>query len=113
VLGLLLNAAATVRHNATTLGAALAYQTLLADIGQICSGGTSRQAPVLPHKPFDAEDACPICMGLGAAFALAAAEHSYVQPSLLALPAFRLPSVVAPEPPRSAYPPARGPPSLA
>ena len=118
LLGVLLHAGALVRHNATMLGATLQHEALLADLGQIChSAGTTSSVPAaeLPTipQPTDAQNGCPICSGLGMAFALAAPELAAILLPPPAAPVFHADPIDVPEFPYAVHPPARGPPALA
>ena len=61
VLGMLLHAAALIRHHDVMLGATLQHQALLTDLAQICHGGTgvadvpSGDLPTVP-APTDAQN---------------------------------------------------------
>lgn len=117
LLGVLLHAGALVCHHATMLGATLQHQALLADLAQICHGaGTtaSEPAPDLPAipKPTDAQNGCPLCSGLGFAFALAAPVlAAIVLPA--AAPVFQVRVAAVPSVRPAVHPPVRGPPALA
>jgi hypothetical protein len=117
-LGVLLQAGVLVRHRLVVAEAGTQYLAVLADLGSICraSAGAGRAPPSdrLPvPTPSDPQGACPVCLGLVAAFALAGPEPEplKVQAGSMALQeggeAFR------PALPRATHPPARGPPELA
>ena len=84
LIGVLLNAALVVRHNARMLETRLAPQSLEAALTVICHGGSeapSDTAGVLPGSPARAPGGmgeCPICMGSCPAVAMLA------QPLLIA-----------------------------
>jgi hypothetical protein len=117
ILGVLLHAGALVRHNARMLDAALDYTTLASGLAQFCHGGASAspvpsELPFLP-KPSDAQNACPICSGLGFAFALAGPEPDLLRSALQMAAPFLDVAVCFPVARRVLCPPARGPPLLA
>jgi hypothetical protein len=117
MLGVLLHAAALVRHNAIMLGAHLQEQALLADLQVICHSGSGAgiadpgSQPDSP-APSNSQASCPICSGLVSAVALATPELAlaretfghppYIPPAVAAIVA-QSPALV---------PPARGPPSI-
>ena len=115
-LSVLLQTGALVRHRLAMAEAGAQYQAILADLGSIChaGAGTRRVAPSdLPPIPVpaDTQGACPVCLGLVAAFALVgpAPEPLKVQAGPTA-PQVRA-DIAAPALPRTAHPPARGPPA--
>lgn len=119
LLGVLLHAGALVRHSTTMLGALLQHQALVTDLAQIChSAGTTTtvadaELPIVP-KPTDAQYGCPLCSGMGAAFALVAPTLAAIMlPPPAAPPALHADATSIPESPRAVHPPARGPPALA
>jgi Protein of unknown function (DUF2946) len=118
LVGVLLHAGAVVRHNAGMLGALFQHQALLADLAQICHGvgsGDAQSTADLPFIPMpsDAQKGCPICSGLVSPFGLTPPAPAWLPPP--AHQAAHQPIAVAalPVQPRTAHPPARGPPSLA
>jgi hypothetical protein len=117
VLGVLLHAAALVRHNAVMLEAHALRAALIADLMVICHpSGASRTDPAgLPDVPLptDAQNGCPVCSGLAFALALPAPD---LTPRFVAFDPPRLrPAIVATHHPlpRAVLPPSRGPPALA
>jgi hypothetical protein len=77
IIGVLLHAAALVRHHASMVAMPAAERALLADLGgAICNaaGGASvkdgAEVPDAPSHPGGAD--CPICMGLASAYLPAA-----------------------------------------
>lgn len=116
LIGVLLHAGALVRHNAVMTGAALQYGTLLADLAQLCHGGTtdttSADLPYVP-RPSDAQNGCPLCSGLAPVVALAAPELAVIVRQHASAAVFYPDTRTAPERSRAVHPPARGPPALA
>ncbi len=118
LLGVLLHAGALVRHNTTMLGAHLQHRSLIADLGQLCQGGGTASSipaadqPAIP-QPTDAQNGCPLCSGLGTAFALLAPELAAILLPAPAAPIFHAVPIDIPELPHAAHPPARGPPARA
>ena len=117
VLGVLLHAAALVRHNAVMLDAHLLRGSLIADLMVIChpSGTSSVDPASLPDVPVptDAQNGCPVCSGLALAVALPTPD---LTPHFVAFDPPRLSPVIvaAHHPlPRALLPPSRGPPTLA
>ena len=117
LLGLLMHAHASVRHNGVMLDAHLQRASLIADLVLIChGGGTGTVDPAsLPDvpRPTDAQNDCPICSGL--AHALALPPPAFV-PTYLVFQAKQplpLPVIRGVELARAFIPPARGPPSIA
>ena len=119
VIGVVLHAAAIVRHNAAMAAASLQYQELVAALSQICHGsgvgsGTldASEVPYVP-RPTDAQNGCPICSGLASAFPLdapPAATALVLSPEELVYPArSNRPQGVS----YAVCPPARGPPQVA
>jgi hypothetical protein len=97
MLGVLLHAAALVRHYGVMLAAHLQYQALVSDLSSICQGvatDVGNASADLPHvpKPSDAQNGCPICSGQTPASAVVAAAPIRFHQS---------------------WPPARGPPPSA
>ena len=118
LLGVLLHAGATVRHNATMTGASFQYQELLSGLVQICHGSTTGDvlaAAELPYvpKPTDAQNGCPICSGLSPAVALAAPEPAgaFIPPPVAI--ALHVDTHCVPNSGHAVCPPARGPPAVA
>lgn len=119
VFAVLLHAGAVVRHHTVMLDAQARHQALLADLAVIChsNGSTERLAgselPAVP-QPTDAQNGCPLCAGLTAAFAIAAyvaaasapVSYAYVEP-------FRLVQFAASDLTTTRHPPSRGPPATA
>jgi hypothetical protein len=117
VLGVLLHAAAFVRHNTVMLDAHALRASLIADLMVLChpSGTNSVDRAAVPDVPVpaDAQNGCPICSGLAFAFALPTPN---LTPQFVAFDPVPLPPVIAlaPRPlPRAILPPSRGPPTLA
>ncbi|MEO8652252.1 MAG: DUF2946 family protein [Hyphomicrobiaceae bacterium] len=117
VLGVLLHAAAIVRHNTVMLEAHVLRASLVADLMVSCHpNGTNSVDPAnLPDVPVpaDAKNGCPICSGLAFALALPTPD---LTPHFVAFdpPRLRPVIVVAHHAlPRAILPPSRGPPSLA
>ncbi len=117
VLGVLLHAAAFVRHNAVMLEAHGLRASLIADLLVICHpNGTDSSDPAnLPDVPVpsDSNNGCPVCSGLVFALALPPPD---LTPHFIAFdpPRARPVIVAAHRPlPRAVLPPSRGPPSLA
>jgi hypothetical protein len=117
VLGVLLHAAALVRHNAVMLEAHSLRASLITDLMVIChpSGTNSVDAAQLPDVPLptDAQNGCPVCSGLAFALALPTPD---LTPHFVAFdpPRLRPVIVAAHRPlPRAVLPPTRGPPTLA
>jgi hypothetical protein len=117
VLGVLLHAAALVRHNTVMLEAHGLRASLIADLMVIChpSGTNSFDSASLPDVPVptDAQNGCPVCSGL--AFALALPTPSLTPHFVTFDPPRLRPVIVAAHrpPPRANLPPLRGPPTLA
>lgn len=116
VLGVLLHAAALVRHNAVMLDAHGLRASLIADLAAIChpSGSNSIDPASLPDVPVptDAQNGCPVCSGLVFALALPTPD---LTPHFIAFdPPRPDPAIVAVRQPlpRAVLPPSRGPPSL-
>lgn len=78
LLGVLLHVGALVRHSSVMLDALLRHGALIADLRQLCHGGSAHTADVgtLPSvpRPSDAQNGCPICSGLASAFAIASPD---------------------------------------
>jgi hypothetical protein len=79
ILGVLLHAAAVVRHHAVTSGPPSAEQALLADVANAICHGTLGAAELqradLPDVPVQHRNAdCPICLGMAVAFLPAAPQ---------------------------------------
>lgn len=117
VLGVLLHAAALVRHNAVMLEAHSLRAALVADLMVLChpSGSNSVDPANLPDVPLptDAQNGCPVCSGLAFALALPTPD---LTPYFVAFDPPRLrPVIVATHRPlpRAVLPPSRGPPTLA
>lgn len=117
MLGVLLHAAALVRHNAVMLDAHLLRGSLIADLMVIChpSGTNSIDPAHLPDVPVptDAQNGCPVCSGLAFVAALPTPD---LTPHFVAFDPPRLrPVIVAAHRalPRAVLPPSRGPPTLA
>jgi hypothetical protein len=117
VLGVLLHAAALVRHNGVMLDAHLLRGSLIADLHVLCnpSGTGSVDASGLVDVPIptDAQNGCPVCSGLAFALALPTPD---LTPYFIAfdLPRLRAVLVAAKRPPpRAVLPPSRGPPTPA
>lgn len=117
VLGVLLHAAALVRHNAVMLDAHLLRGSLIADLHVLCNPRST--ASVDPASladvpvPTDAQNGCPICSGLAFALALPTPD---LTPHFIAFDPPRLrPVIVAVQRPlpRALLPQSRGPPTLA
>jgi hypothetical protein len=118
VLGVLVHAAAVVRHSTGLAGATLQFLTLRADLAQLCHGGARPNAPAgseLPYvpQPADGQGACQLCCGLGSAVALLVPERASVFVATAAAVVVRPASYCAPRSTHAACPPARGPPALA
>lgn len=117
VLGVLLHAGALVHHSAGMLGATLAHHALVSDLVQICHPGGATQAvprsdlPYIP-KPSDAQS-CPLCSGLGHAFALPAPQPAAIVLPQAAASVFDRSPLPVLQPTHAVCPPARGPPALA
>ena len=116
VLGVLLHAAALVRHNVVMLDAHLLRGSLMVDLMLIChpSGTNNVEPGNLPDVPVptDAQNGCPVCSGLAFALALPAPD---LTPHFVAFdpPRLRPVIVAAHHPlPRALLPPSRGPPTL-
>jgi hypothetical protein len=116
VLGVLLHAAAFVRHNAVMLDSYGLRASLIADMMAFChpSGTNSTDPANLPEVPVpsDARNGCPVCSGLVFALALPPPDQT---PHFIAFdPPRPSPVIVAVRqpPPRAVLPPSRGPPSL-
>lgn len=114
---MLLQAGALVRHRLAMAEAGAQYQVMLADLGSICRAvaGTRRAPSDLPPIPVpsDTPGACPVCLGLVAAFALAGPEPEPLEVQAgSAAPGVHA-HVAAPALPRAAHPPVRGPPAQA
>ena len=117
LLGVLLHAHAIVRHNGVMLDAHLQRATLIADLLVIChpSGAGAIDAASLPDipRPSDAQNNCPICSGLGTAWALPAPNPVPTTIAFHPLEHFPLPVFRGSELLRAFIPPARGPPPTA
>jgi len=119
MLGVLLHAAALVRHHGVMLAAHLKYQALISDLSIICHGAATDVGTAsadLPHvpKPSDAQNGCPICSGQAPATAVAAALDlvEVHQPASVAI-GWHEPRNSTPIRLRQSWPPARGPPTSA
>lgn len=117
MLGVLMHAIAVVRHNTVMLSAHLQHASLAADLHILCnpSGSGNIDSASLPDlpRPADAQNDCPICVGL--AFAVMTPTPS-TEPSYLVFdpPMLRPTAEAAPVGHRRILlPPVRGPPSLA
>lgn len=117
VFAVLVHAGALVRHHAVMLSANTQHQALLADLGMIChgGGGTERLAaadlPVIP-QPSDAQNGCPVCAGLTAAFAIPDLALAPVAPVAYArAQSVRFVPVVVSALTVTRHPPSRGPPA--
>jgi len=120
VLGVLLHAAAVVRHHGLMLAASPVLASLEADLLVLCHGG-AQQTPDVPDglppgpgpKPSDAKTACPICAWHVPAFALAPVERPDIPATTVAEIAWphSRPTAMARRHP--VCPPARGPPAFA
>jgi hypothetical protein len=117
LLGVLMHAHASVRHNGVMLDAHLQRASLIADLVVIChpSGSGTVDLASLPEvpRPTDAQNDCPVCSGLASVLALPPPlfVHTYVvfqTARPLPSPAIRRVELV-----RVFIPPARGPPSIA
>jgi hypothetical protein len=118
VLGVLVHAAAIVRHSTGLTSAAFQYLTLRADLGLLChSAATANVAadaglPGIP-PPKDGQDCCQVCCSPGSAVALLAPDSaSLFIPSVEAV-SVGTAQYGAPQPSHAACPPARGPPAFA
>jgi hypothetical protein len=116
-IGTLLHAGALVRHHALMLGILLQHHALVADLGVICHGSAGtvaaleRDIPSIP-RPTDAENGCPLCLGMAPAFTLPVA---YAVCTAVASDhqSWRADAPDgAPSPLRTLPPPSRGPPLI-
>lgn len=119
MFAVLLHAGALVRHHAVMVDAQAQHRALLADLAVIChsNGSTERLAasdlPAVP-QPVDAQNACPLCAGLTAAFAITAYVAAASAPvSYEHAAPFRLVQFVASDLTTTRPPPSRGPPRAA
>jgi hypothetical protein len=117
VLGVLLHAAAVVRHNAVMVDAHGLRAALIVDLMMIChpSGTDSIDPANLPDVPVptDSQNGCPVCSGLVFALGLPPPD---LTPHFIAFdPPRPSPVIVAAHRPlpSAVLPPSRGPPSLA
>ena len=116
LLGVLMHAHASVRHNGVMLDAHLQRASLMAGLAIICHpSGTATVDPAsLPEvpRPTDAQNDCPICSGMTAALSLP--PPVFVPYYLVFQPAqpLPLPVIRRVELARAFIPPARGPPSI-
>lgn len=115
MLGVLLHAAALVRHHGVMLDAYLEYQELVAGLTAICHGDPDAAAsspadfPGYPN-PSNALKDCPVCSAQAPTFAVAAPQ-SLETPVRLAARADRPELARSPcTQPHPVCPPARGPP---
>ena len=118
LLGVLLHAGVIVRHNASMLGALFEHQALLADFAQICHRDSRGDADLTADLPFipmpsDAQKGCPICCGLAPLFGLTPPAVTWLPRRALEAAHQPIAVAVLSVQPRTALPPARGPPSLA
>jgi hypothetical protein len=117
LLGVLLHAGAVVRHHGLMLGLTFQHQALVSDLAQICHGAldvadaSTADLPTIP-RPSDAQHGCPLCSGLGAAFALLAPKLTAVALPEPVVPAFHSFEVLVPSSLHAVHPPARGPPAF-
>jgi len=117
-LGVLLQAGALVRHRLVLADAGAQYLAMLADFGSICQASAgaghalpSGQSPI--PAPSDPRGACPVCLGLVAAFALVGPEPEPLKVEAGSMALQEGSEVLRPALPRTAHPPARGPPAQA
>lgn len=116
VLGVLVHAAALVRHNAVMLEAHAKRALLVADLTVICHPSDATIDPAnLPDipRPTDAQNNCPVCSGLVMATTLP--PPAPVLRRVVFDPPRLSPVIVADiwRSPQEILPPTRGPPSLA
>jgi hypothetical protein len=119
-LSVLLQAGALVHHRLAMAEVGAQYQAMLADLGSICqaaagqarAGANSTPRPDLPAipAPTDTQSGCPICLGLVAAFALVGPAPKPLETPARFAEALLHADIAAPVLPRTAHPPARGPP---
>lgn len=117
MLGVLLHAAALVRHHGAMLGAHLQYQALVSDLLAFCHGGTdasSKLAADLPAvpAPSDTANGCPICFGQAPPAAVAGPVAHVPLTRIAIAVAWREAAPQEQVHHRTFTPPARGPPSL-
>jgi len=118
MVGVLLHAGLLVRHGLAMADAARQYHALLGDLGTLCRSGPGEahiDAADLPQLPQPSgATGCPICAGLVAAFALAAPQPAALAVRTQVAAQLACAGAEAARPlPRSAHPPARGPPAHA
>jgi hypothetical protein len=117
LLGVLMHAHAVARHNGVMLDAHLQRTSLIADLLVIChpSGTGTVDAASLPDvpRPTDAQNNCPLCSGLGLAFALPPPDFVPFYVAFHPVQPSPLPVVRSAELLRTFIPPARGPPLVA
>jgi hypothetical protein len=117
-LGVLLQAGALVRHRLAMADAGAQYLAMLADLGSICRASAGAgHAPPSDRSPIpvpsDPQGACPVCLGLVAAFTLAGPEPEPLKVEAGSMALLEGGEVLRPALPRTAHPPARGPPAQA
>jgi len=116
-MGVLLHAGFLVRHSLAMADATRAYHAILADLGTLCRAGPGvERVPVsdLPILPQPSDPAgCPVCAGLVGAFAIIGPQPAGVPAATAAATELFSVDVTAARSPRTAHPPARGPPARA
>lgn len=117
MLGVLVHAAALVRHNSVMLDAHMMRASLIVDLMAIChpSGNGTIDKASLPDVPMptDAQNNCPVCSGL--TFTTALPVPDLIPHYVVFDPPRLRPVIVAAYPPlpQAILPPSRGPPSHA
>jgi hypothetical protein len=116
-MGVLLHAGFLVRHGLAMADATLAYHAILTDLATLCRTGPGVErvpGSDLPSLPQPSDPAgCPVCAGLVGAFAIVGPQPAAVPVATAAATEFFSVNVAAVRPPRTAHPPARGPPAHA
>ena len=116
MVGVLLHAAALVRHHGVMLAVHLEYQSLVSGLSAFCHGGleeagkTALDLPAVP-QPSDAQNGCPICAGHAPALAVIGLDLVEGPAPAAASIAWGEPRTTGPHQFASAWPPARGPPA--
>lgn len=118
LLGVLVHAAALARHHGKMLGMWLEHQDLVAAMLVICHGGggvgkTDAANLDLPAPPSDQTADCPLCMGAVATAAVLVAPFDFVAPVASGSERIAQVSVIITPRLRAAWPPTRGPPTMA
>jgi hypothetical protein len=116
VLGVLLHAAALVRHHGMMLGGHLQHQALLSDLAALCHAGGDNGSPTaeLPWipAPTQSKSDCPVCAGQVSAFALAAPDLPQLPSRVAVAESWQIAASRGHPQYHAVCPPARGPPAV-